>query len=190
MKCKICGAKLKKEDGDICTNCYKRYQEEEDLKKDTNVIYEFGRSHNVGCEIMRYTPLYFIFILSILMIIASKEWLTAILTIIGFFALIFVLFYIDRKFAEGTTVTCYETKMVCRKKAFFFDSETVVKYENIGDVTYYQRFPQKKFGMGDICVYAKGPLNIPTLFNGFQVKNVEEVSEVLQILGEIIGPLE
>ena len=35
MRCRICGAKLKKE-GDICTNCYKKYQEEEDLKKDVN----------------------------------------------------------------------------------------------------------------------------------------------------------
>ena len=35
MKCKICGAKLKK-DGDICKNCYKAYLEEEELKKDIN----------------------------------------------------------------------------------------------------------------------------------------------------------
>ena len=30
MRCSICGAKLKK-DGDICTNCYKEFQEEEKL---------------------------------------------------------------------------------------------------------------------------------------------------------------
>ena len=36
MRCSICGAKLKKE-GDICINCYKAYQEEEDLKKDVKV---------------------------------------------------------------------------------------------------------------------------------------------------------
>ena len=35
MKCSICGARLKKE-GDICKNCYKEFQEEEELKKDTN----------------------------------------------------------------------------------------------------------------------------------------------------------
>ena len=34
MRCKICGAKLAKENADICLNCYKAYQEEEDLKKD------------------------------------------------------------------------------------------------------------------------------------------------------------
>ena len=33
MRCSICGAKLAKE-GDICKNCYKEFQEEEELKKE------------------------------------------------------------------------------------------------------------------------------------------------------------
>ena len=42
MRCSICGAKLRK-DGDICTNCYKRLQEEKELENDTNVIFEVKR---------------------------------------------------------------------------------------------------------------------------------------------------
>ena len=112
MKCKICGAKLKKEDGDICTSCYQKYQEEEDLKQDTTVIYKFNRSFNIGYEIMRYMILYFIFLLTILMLISTKEWLEVLLCIAGFVIIMGALFYKDKVMANGTSVTCYETKMV------------------------------------------------------------------------------
>ena len=46
---------------------------------------------------------------------------------------------------------------------------------------------QKKFGYGDICVYAKGIIPGVGFFGGFQIKNVENVQENLDKIGEILG---
>ncbi len=63
MRCRICGAKLKKE-GDICTNCYKKYQEEEDLKKDVNERLVVKRKYSIAYLILKYTWLIIIFAFS------------------------------------------------------------------------------------------------------------------------------
>ena len=63
MKCRICGAPLKKE-GDICTNCYKKYQEEEELKKDTKEVLKFNGKYSIAYEFTKYAWIIAIFILS------------------------------------------------------------------------------------------------------------------------------
>ena len=63
MRCSICGAKLKKA-GDICTTCYKAYQEEEDLRKDKKEIFKIRRKYSIPYEVVKYTELYIIFIIS------------------------------------------------------------------------------------------------------------------------------
>ena len=72
----------------------------------------------------------------------------------------------------------------------FFDTEKTVKYSDLADITYFQTFSQKRFGYGDLCVYAKGAIPGTTIFNGFQLKNVENVDEVLNQIGEIVGKIE
>ena len=54
MKCRICGAKLTKENADICVECYRKYQEEEDLKKDTNELYRVNFDFAVGYSIVKH----------------------------------------------------------------------------------------------------------------------------------------
>ena len=80
--------------------------------------------------------------------------------------------------------------MVYTFKFLFFDTEKTVKYSDLADVTYFQTFAQKRFGYGDLCVYARGPIPGTTIFNGFQLKNVENVKEVLEKIGEIVGAIE
>ena len=48
---------------------------------------------------------------------------------------------------------------------------------------------RRKCGFGDLCVYAKGAIPGATLLNGFQVKNVENVKEVLEKIGKIVTPM-
>lgn len=188
MRCSICGAKLKK-DGDICINCYKAYQEEEDLKKDVKVKLRLKRKYSIAYEFRKYMELIIIFILAILGCIAFENIWAALLGVLLLIVTMGLLLFLDKRIANSTTATFYEKKAVYTFKFLFFDTQKVVKYTDLKDVTYYQTFRQKKFGYGDLCVYAKGAIPGATLLNGFQIKNVENVKEVLEQIGEIVGPL-
>ena len=188
MRCSICGAKLKKE-GDICINCYKAYQEEEDLKKDVKVKLKLKRKYSIAYEFRKYMELIIIFILAILGCIAFENIWAALLGVLLLIVTMGLLLFLDKRIANSTTATFYEKKAVYTFKFLFFDTQTVVTYTDLKDVTYYQTFRQKKFGYGDLCVYAKGAIPGATLLNGFQIKNVENVKEVLEQIGEIVGPL-
>lgn len=188
MRCSICGAKLKKE-GDICVNCYKTYQEEEDLKKDTNVKLKIKRKYAIAYEFYKYTELILIIVLAILGCIAFGNAISALLGVLLLVVILGLLFFLDKRIANATTATFYEKKMVYTFKFLFFDTCKVVKYTDLKDVTFYQTRRQKKYGYGDLCVYAKGAIPGATLLNGFQIKNVENVNEVLEQIGEIVSPL-
>jgi hypothetical protein len=45
-------------------------------------------------------------------------------------------------------------------------------------------------GMGDICIYAKGGIPGANLLNGFQIKDVENLTETLEKIKEVIGVVE
>jgi len=188
MKCKICGAKLKK-DGDICKNCYKAYLEEEELKKDVNEQLRIKRKYSIAYELVKYMWIFVIFILSSLICISTGGFLEEGLLILIFVLLLGFLLFIDKRIAMATQVVFYEKKMVYTFKFLFIDTEKVVKYSDLKDITYYQTFRQKKFGFGDLCVYARGTFPGATLLNGFQIKNVEAVKEVLEAIGQVIGSL-
>lgn len=188
MRCSICGAKLKKE-GDICINCYKTYQEEEDLKKDVNVKLKIKRKYSISYEFYKYTELIIIVILAALGCIGLGSIWGGLLGALVLLLALGLLFFIDKRIANATTVTFYEKKMIYTFNFLFFDTHKVVKYTDLKDIGYYQTHRQKKFGYGDLCVYAKGKIPGATLLNGFQIKNIENVSEVLKQIGEIVGPL-
>lgn len=188
MRCKICGAKLKK-DGDICTNCYKAYQEEEDLKKDVKEVLKIKRKYSISYEIVKYAWIIVIFILSSLICISTGGILEELLLILIFAVIIGFLLFIDKRIAMATTAVFYEKKVVYTFKFLFIDTEKVVKYTDLRDVTYYQTYRQKKFGFGDLCVYAKGAFPGATLLNGFQIKNIENVKEVLEVVSEIMAKI-
>lgn len=188
MRCSICGAKLRKP-GDICINCYKAYQEEEDLKKDVKAKLKIKRKYSIGYEFYRYLELMIILVLSILACAAFGSALSALLGILLLFVVIGFLLFLDKRIALATTATLYEKKMEYTFKFLFFDTHKVVKYTDLKDVTFYQTLRQKKFGYGDICVYAKGAIPGATLLNGFQIKNVENVKEVMEEIAKVVGPI-
>lgn len=186
MKCKICGAELKK-DGDICINCYKKYQEEEELKKDVKELLKFKRKYSIPYEIVKYLWIFIIFILSSIVCISTGGILEELLVILIFLVVIGLLFFLDKRIAIGTQVIFYEKKVVYTFNFLFIHTQKVVKYTDLRDITYYQTLKQKRFGYGDLCVYAKGTFPGATLLNGFQIKNVENVKEVLETIGKVIG---
>ena len=186
MRCSICGAKLKKE-GDICINCYKEFQEEEDLKKDNEERLNLKRKYSISYEFLKYLELIIICILATIVCITSGGVLEA-LGVVGIFVVIMgILLFLDKRIAMGTKVTFYNKKAVYKFKFAFINITKVVKYTDINDVRYFQTNRQKKYGYGDLCVYTKEKIPGAGFLNGFQLKNVEKVDEVLAKIGEIIG---
>ncbi len=186
MRCKICGAQLKK-DGDICTNCYKAFQEEEELKKDVNERLKIKRKYSISYELVKYAWIFLIFILSSVICISTGGFLEELLVVLIFAVVLGGLLFFDKRIAMGTQVIFYEKKVVYTFDFLFIHKNKVVKYTDLRDVTYYQTLTQKRFGFGDLCIYAKGMFPGATLLNGFQIKNIENVKEVLAAIGELIS---
>ena len=189
MKCSICGARLKKE-GDICTNCYKEYKQDEELKKDVKEVLKLKRKYSINYEIARYSAMIIIFILMAILYLLTKCFAEFFITIILLGAILGFLMFLDKRIANGTKVTFYEKKVKYKFKFLFINKTKVIKYKDIKDITYYQSYKQKKFGYGDICVYTKEVIPGAGFFNGFQIKNVENIVEALEKIKEIVGTLD
>ena len=186
MRCSICGAKLKKE-GDICTNCYKLMQEEKELSKDTNIVFELKRKYGIAYEITKYTWVFIIFILSSFACFAMGNMISGFLAILVLAIVIGFLLFWDKRLSMATKAVFYETKVVYTFKFLLIDTEKIVKYEDIKDVKIFRSFSQKKYGYGDICIYAKGAFPGATLLNGFQIKNVEDVDNAFKNIIELVA---
>lgn len=186
MKCSICGAELKKE-GDICTNCYKNMQLQEELDKDNKIMFQIGRKYSIAYEMTKYTWVFIILILSAIVCFLAKNILAGFLCILFLVATIGFLLFWDKRVALATKATFYETKTMYTFKFFLMDIDKTVKYTDIKDVKCYQTFTQKKFGYGDLCIYAKGAFPGATLLNGYQIKNVENVENVVNTIIKIVG---
>ena len=186
MKCSICGARLTKE-GDICANCYKEFQEEEELKKDNKEQLKLKRKYSISYEFLKYVELIIICILAAAVCLTSGGILEA-LSVFAIFGVIFgVLLFIDKRIALGTKATFYEKKVVYNFKLGFINTNKVVKYDQIDDIRIFQTRRQKKYGYGDLCIYTKSIIPGTGFFNGFQIKNIENIQENLNKIGEIIG---
>ena len=51
MKCRVCGAELKK-DGELCNNCLNRLQQEEAIRGDKTPVYGFKSTFILGYELL------------------------------------------------------------------------------------------------------------------------------------------
>ena len=186
MRCSICGAKLAKE-GDICKNCYKEFQEEEELKKDIYEQLKIKRKYYIAYEVAKYVELIILAIFALIVCVSSGG-IWESLVVVGVFAVIFgFLLFIDKRLAVATKVVFYEKKVVYTFDMGPINTTKVVKYDEISDIRYFQSRRQKKFGFGDLCVYTKGVIPGAGFFGGFQIKNIENVQGNLDKIGEILG---
>lgn len=187
MRCRICGAKLAKENADICLNCYKDFQEEEDLKKDVNERLIVRRRYKIVYVLLKWIEAIMILTIASLSLLLTNRLLEAILCAVVSIAVLIVILAISKKIAKGTKAVFYDRKVVYTSKNWFYNTEKVVKYSDIKDISVFQTYRQKKMKFGDICFYVKS--NVPGIafFNGFQIKDVENVSETLQNIIEITG---
>lgn len=187
MKCKICGAKLANDKADICLNCYKDYQEEEDLKKDVNEKLVVKRKYKISYVLSKYMEIIFILILSICGCITCKNYLAAVLCTVISVLVMVVILAINKIIAKNTKAVFYERKVIYTSKNFLYHTEKTVKYSDIKDISVFQTHRQKRKGFGDICVYAKSNIPGVSFLNGFQIKDVGNVAEALQEISNILG---
>lgn len=184
MRCRICGAKLANENADVCLNCYKAYQEDEDLKKDVKERLVVKRKYKIAYIIIKYFEMMLIFILATLGCLASSKFLEAIFCVLIYIFIMVVILAWSKYIARNTKAVFYDKKVKYKSKNWFFTTEKIVKYSDIKNITVFKTHKQKKAGYGDICVYPGA-----TILNGFQIKDVENVDEVVEKIKDITGIL-
>ena len=186
MRCSICGTKLKKE-GEVCSNCYNELQAEEEYRNDVNEVFKIKRAYRINYEIVKNTELVIIFGICLTLFILARSFFEFLMTILIAVIVFGIILFIDKRIANATTVTFYEKKAVYRFKLGIFNKEKEVKYKDIKDIKCFQTFRQKKMDIGDLCFYAKGAIPGALLLNGFQIKDIEDVTETLEKIKGIIG---
>lgn len=178
MRCKICGAKLRKE-GDICKSCYEEYCKEEALEKDTKEIFKLKRKYLPKYQLTRYGDWYVVFIFVFIAFMSQKQTLTAFATILAGIVALGVSMFISKRVAKNTSCTFYEKKVVYRYK----DRKKTIAYSDLKNVTYYQNFFQKIFNLADLQFH---PDTGSYILGGFEIKNVPDIENNLTKVKEII----
>ncbi len=186
MRCRICGAKLAKENADICLNCYKEFQEQEDLKNDVNERLVVKRKYKISYVLLKWFELIVILTIATLWMFLIKP-LSAILCAIISIMIMIIILAVSKRISKNTKAVFYDKKVVYTSKNWFYNTEKVIKYSDIKDVSVFQTFRQKKMKFGDVCFYVKTNVPGAGFFKGFQIKDVENISETLQKIAEIIG---
>lgn len=187
MRCRICGAKLSKENADICLNCYKDYKESEELKNDTNERLVVRRKYKISYILLKWAEAIFILSITILGMIAIHKPLEALICAIISLIIVILILAISKKIARGTKVVFYNTKVIYTVSNFFYSTQKVIKYTDIKNINFFQTYRQKKMKFGDICVYVNSNVPGAAFFKGFQIKDVENISETLEKIYEIVG---
>ncbi len=179
MRCKICGAKLRKE-GDICTSCYKEYCKEEALDNDTNEIFKLYRQYLPKYQLTRFFDFYMIMLLLIAASFVQKAIGLAIFFIFVTIVGVAVGLIVSKRIAVNTSCIFYEKKVVHKYK----DRKKTLAYSDLKNVTYYQNFFQKLFKLGDIQFR---PELGTYLTKGFEIKNVPNIEDNWAKIQEILG---
>ncbi len=190
MRCKRCGAVLKK-DGDLCTKCREELNKEKELAKDTNELLRIRK---------KYSPKYvltanlfeiyiFYFLLILLSVYSNNKAIIIPITVVMILIVLIIMIWQKKSSAE-TYISLYNTKMVYKRKFLFINKEKTIAYDDVKDIVFAQgtgwisRVFQKLFHMGNIYVYPKKG-NI--IMNGMQIENVANIEKVIEEIKNIVG---
>lgn len=181
MRCKMCGAKLKKE-GDICINCYEKYKAQERLKADNEKeLFKVNRKYSPKFNTLRNGEMIVLLVIVALAAFSSYGTFLGILITILCIAIFGAWMFFNKKRAMGTKTCFYETKLKHKAKYLFVDKEIIVSYSDIKDMAYFQTRSQKICKIGDIRFYTKGFLS------GITIKDISEIEENFETMREIIN---
>lgn len=182
MKCKICGAELKR-DGDICNKCYEKYKKEEELEMDTRQLYQLKSTFVPGYEIWKWGEYILFGVILLLALLSTQKVAVFFGCLIVFIAVIVGCLKFKKKKIQNTTCTFYEKKIVYNSNG----KEKILLYKDIKDMGYFEDFSQKLFKVGDIRIYPENAILITSAINIESVRNVkEEYEKVKKIVQEQI----
>lgn len=179
MKCRICGAKLRK-DGDICKSCYEEYCKEEALEKDVKEVYKIHRKYLPTYQLIKYFDWIFVAVFVFIALLFQKQiFYAACFLLVSLIALGVALFLAKRR-AINTTCIFYSKKVVLKYK----DRKKTLPYADLKEITYYQNFFQKLFKLADVQFR---PEEGSYLINGFEIKNVPDFDNTWKKIEDIIS---
>lgn len=181
MRCKMCGAKLKK-DGDICKNCYEEYQEQKRLKADNEEeLFRIGRKYSPKFNMLKNGEM--IALLLIISLAGFSSYGVFLGILITFFCVVFfgLWMFFNKNRAMGTRTIFYETKLRYKAQYLFINKDEVISYNDIKDMAYFQTRSQKMCKIGDIRFYTKGFLS------GLTISDIPEIEENFGKMRDIIN---
>lgn len=181
MRCKMCGAKLKK-DGDICKNCYEEYKQQEALKSDNEPeIFRVIRKYSPKFNLLKNGEIILLLLIVILSAFSTFSVgmgiFITILCLVAFGAWMFF----NKKRAKGTKTIFYETKFKYKAKYPLVDREEIIPYNEVKDMAYFQSKSQKICKIGDIRFYTKGFLS------GITIHDIPEIEDNFNKIRDIIN---
>ena len=180
MRCRICGARLKK-DGDICKNCYEEYKEQEKLKADNEPEnFRIKRKYSPKFNLLKNGEIIVLLIIIILAAFSQYNFIISILITLLCLACFGAWMFYNKKRAMGTQTIFYETKMRYKAKYPLVDRDEVIPYNDIKDMAYFQSRSQKICNIGDIRFYTKGFLSGITISDIPDIKkNFEKIRDLI-----------
>ena len=181
MKCKMCGAELKKE-GDICKNCYEKYKKQEILRSDDEeVLFSIKRKYSPKFNLLKNGEVIVLALIIILAGFSAYSTLAGIgimiLTVLAFGGWMFF----NKVRAIGTKTTFYETKLRYQADYLFVHRDEFVPYNDMKDMQYFQTRSQKICNIGDIRFYTKGFLN------GLTISDIPDIKENFEKIRSVIN---
>ena len=185
MKCRVCGAELKKE-GDLCPNCYKELKKEEELRADIKELFVIKRKYKPLFHIRQRWDVTIIAILCIFFSAFGKQWFQMIFSLVLYILIMLGYLAFEKMVSQRERIIFYEKKVVKYSTVPIFGMTKELSYDKLRDIAYYQQtLNQKSNNMGDFIIYAK----YTGYFGGLRMNSVENGSEIMQQLYEIL-PIE
>ena len=190
MKCKRCGAVLKK-DGDLCKKCFYELHKEKEMKSDKNELLRVKKKYSPKYILTaKMLEIYLFFLIFIIVSSLSKNIGMAVLFVVGLLLIMFTALILGKKSASKTYIVFGDKKIVYKRKFLFINTEREIAYEDVKDIVFtqgtswIQRIFQKAFGLGNIYVYPKKG-NI--LLNGIQLEVVADIDKVIEDIKMVVG---
>ena len=185
MKCRRCGATLKKQ-GDLCSKCYKAIKEEEELKNDVNPLVTVKRKYNPVYHLKQRWDVILIMLLAAISLFTNGVIWGGIGTLVLGIAIVLAYLAIQKLLVLKEKIVFYEKKVVKYSDMPIIGGTREIPYKNVKDITYYQQtYRQKRANLGDIVIYVK----YTGYFGGIRMNNIENGAEVIAQIRELV-PIE
>lgn len=185
MKCRRCGATLKKQ-GDLCAKCYNEMKEEEELKNDVKPVLTVKRKYNPVYHLKQRWDIILIMLLAAVSLFSNGVIWGGLGTLALGIIIILVYLAWQKMLVLKEKIVFYEKKVVKYSEMPIFGGTREVSYKNLKDITYYQQTRrQKKANLGDLVIYVK----YTGYFGGISMTNVENGAELIAQISELL-PIE